>query len=120
GNVIRWAAGRPAVIWALAVGILIAGGVAFTRLPLATKTRVDTPRISVGAAWTGASPELVETFVTSPIEAAIQGVRGVRKLSSTSSEGNASVTVELDVGVDPGFARLAILERMEALRNELP
>lgn len=117
---IRWAADRPAVTWALAVGILIAGAVSFTRLPLATKTRVDTPRISVGAMWAGASPELVETFITSPVEAAIQGVRGVRKISSTSSEGSSRITIELDVGVDAGFARLAILERMEALRPELP
>ncbi|HRP08271.1 MAG TPA: efflux RND transporter permease subunit [Gemmatimonadales bacterium] len=117
---IRWAAGRPAVIWSLAAGIIIAGGVAFTRLPLATKTQVDTPRISVSALWNGASPELVETYITSPVEAAIQGVRGVRKISSTSSEGNSSITVELDPGIDMTFARLAILEQMEVLRQDLP
>jgi HAE1 family hydrophobic/amphiphilic exporter-1 len=117
---IRWAAGRPAVIWSLAAGLVIAGGVAFTKLPLATKTRVDTPRISVNARWTGASPELLETYITSPIEGAIQGIRGVRKLTSTSRESSASVQVELDPGIDMTFARLAILEQMEALRPELP
>ncbi len=117
---IRWAAGRPAVIWSLAAGLIVAGGVAFTRLPLATKTRVDTPRISVHASWPFSAPELVETYVTSPIEAAIQGVRGVRKISSRSSEGSSSVTIELDPGVDATMARLAILERMEALRPDLP
>jgi HAE1 family hydrophobic/amphiphilic exporter-1 len=117
---IRWAAGRPAVIWSLAAGLVIAGGVAFTKLPLATKTQVDTPRISVSARWNGASPELIETYITSPVEAAIQGIRGVRKLTSTSSEGSASVQVELDPGIDMTFARLAILEQMEALRTELP
>jgi len=117
---IRWAAGRPAVIWSLAVGILIAGGVAFTRLPLATKTRVDTPRISIGARWPGASPELMETYITSPIESAVQGIRGVRKVSSRSREGSASITVELEKGTEMTFGRLAILEQMEALRPELP
>ncbi len=117
---IRWAAGRPAVIWSLAAGITVAGVVAFTKLPLATKTQVDTPRISVSARWTFASPELVETYMTSPIESAIQGVRGIHKISSQSSEGTARVTIELDPGIDATMARLAILERMEALRPELP
>lgn len=117
---IRWAAGRPAVIWSLAVGLVIAGGVAFTRLPLATKARVETPRISISARWTGASPELVETYITSPIEAAVQGIRGVEKVSSRSSEGSASITVELEKGTEMTFGRLAILEQMEALRPELP
>ena len=69
---IRWAAGRPAVVWSLAAGLIVAGAVAFTRLPLATKTRVDTPRISVNASWRGSAPEVMETYLTSPIEAAIQ------------------------------------------------
>ena len=117
---IRWAAGRPAVVWSLAAGLIVAGAVAFTRLPLATKTRVDTPRISVSASWRGSAPEVMETYLTSPIEAAIQTVRGVRKISSRSTEGSSSVTVELDPDVDVTMARLAILERMEALRPELP
>lgn len=117
---IRWAAGRPAVIWSLAAGLVVAGAVAFTRLPLATKTSVDTPSISVGASWLGSSPEVMETYLTSPIEAAIQSVRGVRKISSTSSEGASSITVQLDPEADVTMVRLAILERMEALRPELP
>ncbi len=117
---IRWAAGRPAVIWSLAAGLVVAGGVAFTRLPLATKTSVETPSISVSASWLGSSPEVMETYLTSPIEATIQSVRGVRKISSTSREGTSSIRVELDPDVDVTMVRLAILERMEALRPELP
>ena len=81
-RMIRWAATRPSVVWAFAAGLLISGGVAFTKLPLATKTTVELPRLSVGARWGGASPELVEMYLTSPIEAAIQGVRGVRRTES--------------------------------------
>lgn len=117
---IRWATRRPAVIWSLAGGLLVAGAVAFTRLPLATKTQIDTPRISVSASWAGSSPEVMETYLTSPIEAAIQSVRGVSKITSRSREGSSSITVELDPDVDVTMARLAILERMEALRPELP
>lgn len=117
---IRWAADRPAVIWALATGIVFSGAVAFTKLPLSAKGAMDLPKLTVSAAWAGASPELEETYITSPIEAAIQGVRGVRKTSSFSYGGTSSITVELDEKADITMARLAILERMETLRNDLP
>ncbi len=117
---IRWASDRPAVIWALATGIVLSGGVAFTKLPLSAKGAMDLPKLSVSASWPGASPELEETYITSPIEAAIQGVRGVRKVSSMSSSGSSSITVELDEKTDVTMARLAILERMETLRADLP
>ncbi len=117
---IAWAARRPSVVWALAAGVVFAGAVAFTKLPLATKTEVDLPRIMVSASWPGASPELTETYITSPIEGAIQGVRGVRKTKSTSNDRGATIEVELDPATDVTMARLAILERMETLRRDLP
>ena len=75
---IRWAVSRPAVIWAVAVAICLGGAVSFTRLALATRTTVELPRLQVTASWQGASAELVEMYLSSPIEAAAQGVRGVR------------------------------------------
>lgn len=117
---IRWAAGRPAVIWAFAASLILAGGVAFQRLPLATRTAVELPRLLIQASWSGASPELVETYITSPIESAIQPVRGVRKSSSESREGTTRITVELDPKANVQLTRLGILERLELLRSEFP
>jgi multidrug efflux pump subunit AcrB len=124
---IRWASERPAVIWAFGVSLMLAGGVAFTRLPLATRTSVELPRLSVTASWPAASAELLETYVTSPIEAAIQGVRGVRKTSSESGESgrgqgaaNSRITVELEPDADVQLTRLAIHERLELLRDDFP
>ncbi len=118
---IHWAVSRPAVIWAFAVALLLAGAVAFSRLPLATKTTVELPRLTVVASWPGASAELVEAYITSPIEAAIQGVRGVRKTNSTSSDrSGTSITVELEPKVDVQLVRLAIHERLELLRKDFP
>ncbi len=117
---IRWAAGRPAVIWALGAALILAGGVAFTKLPLATRTAVELPRLSVTASWFGASPELVESYVTSPIEEVIQGVRGVKKVSSRSADATSSLTVELEPKTDVTLARLEINERLELLRSRFP
>lgn len=117
---IRAAVKRPAVMWALAVALLLAGGIAFTRLPLATRTTVELPRLNVNASWAGASPEVMEAYVTAPLEGAVQGVRGVKRVNSTSRDGTSSLTVELEPKADVQMARLGILERLELLRKELP
>src|SRR6185295_4031970 len=118
---IRWASSRPAVIWAFGIALMLAGAVAFARLPLATKTAVELPRLTVTASWYGASAELIETYLTSPIEAAIQGVRGVRKTSSTSSPDRGCVIqVDLEANADVQLTRLAIHERLELLRKDFP
>ncbi len=117
---ITWFAHRPAVAWAIAGALLLAGGVSFTRLPMATRPQVEVPRLQVSASWRGASPELIETYLTSPIEEAIQGVRGVKKVSSESQDGASSLTVELEPTADITLTRLAILERMEILRKDFP
>ena len=115
---IRWAVHRPAVIWAASVAIIVSGGIAFSRLALATKTTVEFPRLQIRTGWTGASAELMEMYITAPIEAAVQGVRGVRKTESKSSEGTSGVIAHLDPDADVQLTRLAILERMEVLRTD--
>lgn len=117
---IRWAASRPAVIWATSIVILLGGIVSFSRLALATRTTVELPRLQVASSWNGASAELIEMYVASPIESAIQGVRGVRRTSSRSQEGTAQITAELDPKADVQLARLSILERLEILVPEFP
>lgn len=117
---IRWAVSRPAVVWAVAVSIVLGGAVSFTRLALATRTTVELPRLQVGASWPGASAELVEMYISSPIEAAVQGVRGVRRTESTSSDGSSRITAELDPNANVQLTRLAILERLELLRADFP
>ncbi len=117
---IGFATRRPAVIWAMCVAILVAGGIAFSRLPLASRTTVELPRLTVSAGWNGAAAEVVEMYVTSPIESLVQGVRGVRRTTSESRDNSMNITVELDPEADVQLARLGILERLELLRGEFP
>ncbi|MBK8006894.1 MAG: efflux RND transporter permease subunit [Gemmatimonadetes bacterium] len=117
---IAWSARRPAVIWAASVAVLLAGAVALLRLPLATRPTVELPRLRVSMDWPGASAELVETWLGSPIEEAIQSVRGVERVESESGEGYVSLDVELEPGTSVQLARLGILERLELLRTEFP
>ena len=57
---IRWCARRPAIVWAASAAIVLAGAMAFLRLPLATRGAVELPRLQITARWPGASPEMVE------------------------------------------------------------
>lgn len=117
---IGWAARRPAVVWATCAALILAGALAFMRLPLAARTTVELPRLQVTASWPGAAAELVEMYLTSPMESAIQSIRGVRKTSSESGEGRARIQVDLDENADVQLARLGILERLEVLRPDFP
>lgn len=117
---IGWAVRRPAVIWAASAALLLGGAMSFARLALATRTTVELPRLQVSVAWPGASAELNEMYVASPIEAAIQGVRGIRKTRSESTDEGVQLTVELQADADVQLARLSILERIELLRREFP
>ncbi|HEY0931332.1 MAG TPA: efflux RND transporter permease subunit [Gemmatimonas sp.] len=117
---IRFATSRPAVVWAMCVALLLAGALAFMRLPLATRTTVELPRLSVNAVWPGVAPEVIEAYLTAPMEAAVQGVRGVKRISSVSSDGVAALTVSLEERADVQMTRLAILERLDLLRTEFP
>ncbi len=117
---IRAAVSRPAVVWATALTILLAGATAFVRLPLATKTSIELPRLTIRAEWPGTSSELTEMYLTSPIEAAVQGVHGVRRTRSESNEDASQVTVELEPNANVQIARLAVLERLELLRSDFP
>lgn len=117
---IRWAVSRPAVVWAMTFIVLLGGAVSFAQLSLATATEVVLPRLSINAGWNGASAELIEMYLSSPIEAAVQSVRGVRRTNSESIEGSSNLTVELDPDADVQMTRLAILERLELLRASYP
>src|SRR5690606_11731602 len=100
------------------------GVAAWRNIPLELLPDTELPRLTVTANLPGASPETMEAFVTSPLEAAIQQVRGVEEVSSTSAQdngrGTATIEVEFARETDMNFARLDLLERFAALESELP
>ncbi len=117
---IAWATARPKAVLALSLAVVLTGAVALTRLQLATRPRVELPRLSVQASWPGASAEVVESYVTSRLEAVIQTVRGVDRVSSTSREGEARLDVRLRAGTDVRLARLELIELSETVRPSFP
>lgn len=117
---IRLAIRRPVAALTATAAVAALGIPALLDMPLELLPDVTFPRLTVRSYWWGASPEMVEAFVTSPIEAAAQGVTGVETVSSTSYPQRSEVTVEFARGTDMEFARLELSERLAALARDLP
>ncbi len=117
---IRLSINRPTTIAMVYIAIAAVGVASFIDIPVELLPDVDYPRINVNASWPGASPEVVEAFLTAPLEAAAQQVKGVRKIESESSEGRTEITLEFARGTDMDFARLELGERIQSKRDDLP
>jgi hydrophobic/amphiphilic exporter-1 (mainly G- bacteria), HAE1 family len=111
---------RPIAVSMVYLTVAALGVAAFRNIPIELLPDTSLPRLSVSAAWTGSSPEVVEAFLTAPLEAAIQQVRGVERIVSTSREGTTTIEVQFARGTDMDFARLELSERLASLEGELP
>src|SRR5208282_1692018 len=91
---------RPVATSLITVAIFLSGVVAFRFLPVAPLPQVDFPTISVGASLPGASPETMASSVATPLERQFGRIAGVTQMTSSSSLGNTSVTLQFDLTRD--------------------
>ncbi|HKJ81604.1 MAG TPA: efflux RND transporter permease subunit, partial [Ignavibacteriaceae bacterium] len=93
---------------------------ALLHLPVELTPQAEFPQLSVVTNWGQASSEMVVRNITLPIEEAAASVSGVRNISSTSSAGSSVVSVDLDKDADVNFARLELMEKLSAIKKDLP
>ncbi|WP_372767008.1 efflux RND transporter permease subunit [Pseudoalteromonas sp.] len=102
----------------LMISILIGGLFSLTtQLPLEVFPSFETDRISVNMSLRGATPEDVEQGITIRVEEAVQDLEGIKEIRSRSSEGSASVTIEVDSGYDPREMLADIKSRVDAINT---
>jgi hydrophobic/amphiphilic exporter-1 (mainly G- bacteria), HAE1 family len=122
--VIALAVRRPVAVTMAHLALGLLGVLAWRAIPVELLPDARHPRLSIQAYWAGASPETTEAFLTSPMEAAVQQVGGVKRITSISDEyresGRARIEVEFNRGVDMDFARLELSERLQLLDAALP
>jgi len=111
---------RPIATAMVYLIILATGLFSLSRLPLELTPDVDFPKLSVSTLWPDSSPEMVEMFITSPIEAVAATVTGVRKVKSISEEGQSTVEIEFERGTHTDFAAFELNEKLSLSREELP
>jgi HAE1 family hydrophobic/amphiphilic exporter-1 len=121
---IRLSIRRPVAVSMTYVAVALLGVAAWRNIPIELLPDTQLPRLQVDAQWRGASPEVLEAFVTAPIEGTIQQIRGVEKMTSLSREergmGVAEIDIEFSRDVDMDFVRLELSERLAALEGDLP
>ena len=118
---IKLSVGRPVAVAMAYFALAFLGLRAWQNIPTELMPNAELPRLSVSGSWPSASPETVEAFLTSPLEAEIQLIEGVEKVTSTSSEGRAVIEVKFNRDTDMDFARLDLAERLSHLEdNVLP
>ncbi len=111
---------NPVFAWMLMFGLMIFGAIGFSRMGVSLMPDVDFPVVTVSATWEGAAPEIMESEIVDPIEDQITTVTGVREISSSSKQGQATVTVEFELSRDIDAAVQDIQNKLAQARNRLP
>jgi CzcA family heavy metal efflux pump len=119
-GLIRWSLGHRAVVVALAAAFLVWGGWTAYRIPLDVLPDLTAPTVTILAEAPGMDPLEIESLVTFPIESALNGAAGVRRVRSATAVGVAVVWVEFDWGQDIARARQTVAEKLTLVSGSLP
>jgi hydrophobe/amphiphile efflux-1 (HAE1) family protein len=111
---------RPVATSLLSLALLLAGSVAYSVLPVASLPDVDFPVIGVGTGMPGASPETMASSVATPLERQFGRIAGVNQMTSSSSLGSASVTLQFDINRNIDAAARDVQASINAARSQLP
>jgi len=111
---------RPIATTLVALGVALAGVLAYFHLPVSPLPQVEFPTISVQAAMPGASPETMAATVATPLERALGAIAGVNEMTSYSSQGNSRVTLQFDLSRDINGAARDVQAAINASRSMLP
>ena len=111
---------RPVATTLLALAVLLAGIAAYTQLPVAPLPKIDFPTISVSASLPGGSPETMASSVATPLERRLGRITGVTEMTSSSSLGQTSVTLQFDLSRSVADASRDVQAAINASLGELP
>lgn len=111
---------RPVLAIVMSIVIVLFGIIGYTFLGVREYPSIDPPIITVSTSYVGANADVIEAQITEPLEEQINGIAGIRSLTSTSRDGRSSITVEFDVSVDLEAAANDVRDRVSIARSRLP
>src|SRR3990170_1774894 len=111
---------KPIFCTMMIAAIAVFGILGYQRLGVDEYPHVDFPYVTVTTTLRGASPEVMETDVTDPLEEDINTIQGIRNLTSASSEGKSEITVEFELGRDIDAAAQDVRDKVSVARPKLP
>ncbi len=111
---------RPVGSIVLSLIIILMGIVGYKFLGVRLYPAIDPPNITVQTTYTGANAEIIESQITEPLEKSINGIEGVKSITSTSSVGSSNITVEFDLGADLEKAANDVRDKVSQAQKNLP
>src|SRR5690554_5426183 len=111
---------RPVLTIVFAIIIILFGVVGYTFLGVREYPSVDPPIVSVSTSYVGANADVIEAQITEPLEAAINGISGIKSITSSSADGRSSITVEFQLGVDMEAAANDVRDKVSRAVRRLP
>lgn len=111
---------RPVLSIVMSLTILIFGIIGISFLGIREFPSVDPPVVNVRTSYVGANADVIEAQITEPLEEAINGISGIKSLTSISNDGNSSITVEFEIGADMEAAANDVRDKVSRAQRNLP
>ncbi len=111
---------RPVLAIVLNILIIVFGVIGFNFLGVRDYPAIDPPNINVRTNYGGANPEIIETQITEPLEKAINGIAGIKNITSSSSSGSSNINVEFELSVDLEAAANDVRDKVSQASRSLP
>ncbi len=111
---------RPVLAIVMNLVILLFGFIGFKSLGIREFPSIDPPVITVRTGYTGANAEIIETQITEPLEKALNGIAGIRTISSSSNQGSSMITVEFDISSNLEAAANDVRDKVSQTVRQLP
>ncbi len=111
---------RPVFAVVCSIVIIIFGAIGYSFLGVREYPAIDPPVVNVRTSYVGANAEIIEQQITEPLEKAVNGVEGVKNITSSSSQGSSNITVEFELSVDLERAANDVREKVSQVSGRLP
>src|SRR5664279_743456 len=119
-NISEFSIRRPVLATVLNLAIILFGVVGYTFLAIRDYPAIDPAIITISTSYTGANPDIIESQITEPLEKQVNGIPGIRTVSSSSSLGSSQITVEFNLGVDLEAAASDVRDKVGQAARSLP
>ncbi len=119
-NISEFSLKRPVFATVMNLMIILFGVVGFTFLAIRDYPAIDPAVISISTSYTGANPDIIEAQITEPLEKQINGIPGIKTITSSSSLGSSNISVEFELGVDLEAAASDVRDKVGQATRSLP
>src|SRR5258706_8145475 len=111
---------RPVLAIVMNILIVLFGAIGFSFLGVRDYPAIDPPNISVRTSYPGANADIIESQITEPLEKSINGIAGIKNISSNSNSGNSNINIEFDLGIDLESSANDVRDKVSGTVRSLP